>query len=55
LPSITNRSARFIGTIVNGSNEALSAKHPRITSENYGCFPTSTREKAMRRASILMS
>src|SRR6188768_1659481 len=41
---MTSRSARFSGTIVNGSNEALSARHPRITTVNYGCFPASTRD-----------
>src|SRR6185503_11928090 len=55
LPSMTRRSARRMGTIVSGSNDAFSARQPRITrslqalcdsSQSYARATAPTRDRA---------
>src|ERR1700722_11592890 len=45
-PSITKRSARRMGTMVSGSNDAFKARHPIITHPSYRRYESSRHTRA---------
>ena len=54
LPSMTSRSARRMGTMVSGSNDAFSARQPTITHTSRRCVCELPQDPSMRECELTL-